>query len=114
MVAKYGNAAKVPGDLETLIGDLKLCGRREFQHLLRFRLNYQNLVKKEEREARLANKPKKVEVEKTEEEQEAELPRRRVRITCQDLMTHGCSVDCPSLCLLSYRCPSDGKMPPAH
>lgn len=63
----------MPDDLELYIGDLKVLGRREFQHLLRMKNQFQILTKQNARDLKNANKPAFVEKEKTEEEMEAEL-----------------------------------------
>jgi hypothetical protein len=36
-MAPLGKKLKMPDDLELYIGDLKVLGRREFQHLLRMK-----------------------------------------------------------------------------
>jgi hypothetical protein len=38
---------KVPEDFGVILNDLKLCGRREFQNLLRIHHKYQNIVRNE-------------------------------------------------------------------
>lgn len=64
---------KIPGDLKLILDDLKVCGRREFQVLLKLRHNYQHIKDAQAKAEHRANR-KTVEVtEKTEEEKEAEL-----------------------------------------
>ena len=41
---------KVPSDLETICGDLKLCGRREFQELLKLRYKLNVSVQRKKKE----------------------------------------------------------------
>lgn len=42
---------KTPTDLQAMCDDLKLCGRREYSHLIRLRHKYQATVKQIERDA---------------------------------------------------------------
>lgn len=72
-IEHFGKEIKAPKELDIISQDLKVLGRREFQHLLRMRHQYQFLLKKQERAAKEASRPQKEEREKTEEELEAEL-----------------------------------------
>jgi hypothetical protein len=38
---------KLPEDFDTIVSDLKVLGRREYQNLLRIHHKYQNLVRNE-------------------------------------------------------------------
>jgi len=65
---------KVPGDLDSICSDLKVCGRREFSELLKLRLKYVHNIEKANKEEKeknwQANHPV---VEKTQEQLEAEV-----------------------------------------
>ena len=41
---EHDKVMKVPGDLQSMCDDLKVLGRREFQHLIRLRHKYNTIV----------------------------------------------------------------------
>lgn len=45
VIAANSKILKVPDDFESMLSDLKVCGRREFQNLLRIHHKYQNIVR---------------------------------------------------------------------
>ena len=64
---------KPPKDLPNIIADIKNCGRREMQHLLRLRHKYKMWDHAKKQDARDAARGPKVERVLTEEQEEAEL-----------------------------------------
>jgi len=46
ILAEKERVLKPPADLEAMVSDLKVLGRREYQHLLRLHHKYQTLLHK--------------------------------------------------------------------
>lgn len=63
---------KVPADLALMCEDLKVCGRREFAHLIRLRHKYQAIIA---RLAKQADQEESKQAAPTEEDAEAEIER---------------------------------------
>lgn len=62
---------KVPKELEDIVADVKVLGKREMEILLRYRYKYQMIIQKTRKEELQASK-KRDQPEKTEQELEAE------------------------------------------
>ena len=73
ILEEHANKLKPPKDLPFMIGDIKNCGRRDMQHLLRLRHKYKILMHTIDQAAKDAARPAKEEKVLTEAEEEAEL-----------------------------------------
>jgi hypothetical protein len=70
---EHKKALKPPVDLPNMIGDIKNCGRRDMQHLLRLRHKYKIVMHGIDQAAKEAARPVKEDKPLTEAEEEAEL-----------------------------------------
>lgn len=68
IIAANSKILKVPEDFESMLNDLKVCGRREYQNLLRIHHKYQNIV----RNGKQAQEKKQKEEAKVEEPVDAD------------------------------------------
>lgn len=66
---------KRPKDLEIMVQDLKVCGRREYAELLKLKHLYNMSIEKKKQEINQAKRDAMPVVEKTQEELEAEVDR---------------------------------------
>lgn len=66
---------KHPKDLEIMVQDLKVCGRREYAELLKLKHLYNMSIEKKKQEINQAKRDAMPVVEKTQEELEAEVDR---------------------------------------
>jgi hypothetical protein len=73
ILEEHASKLKPPKDLPFMIGDIKNCGRRDMQHLLRLRHKYKILMHTIDQAAKDAARPAKEEKVLTEAEEEAEL-----------------------------------------
>lgn len=73
VLEEHATTLKPPKDLQFMIDDIKNCGRRDMQHLLRLRHKYKQLMYKIDQDAKEAARPEKVDKVLTEEEEQAEL-----------------------------------------
>lgn len=64
---------KGPHDLDDIVTDLKVCGRREFSELLKLRHTYNTQIEKKQKEINAAKRALIPVKEKTQEELEAEV-----------------------------------------
>jgi len=67
------NGLKGPADLDEIVADLKVCGRREFSDLLKLRHAYNLQIERKQREVNAAKRALIPVKEKTQEELEAEV-----------------------------------------
>jgi len=50
------NGLKCPADLDDIVSDLKVCGRREYSELLKLRAMYNRSIERKEKEIKAANR----------------------------------------------------------
>lgn len=64
---------KPPSDLDQMCEDLKVCGRREFSHLVRLRHKYQYLEESKARAVEAEERKAKKEIEEAEVDEDAKI-----------------------------------------